>query len=91
MMNFATCLIFVSLKHAGIYICIILLQLSYVITLIAAVIWIVTVYLLKMAVTSLPPFRLPLDIIPKHYDLDIITNLEPDNFSFEGSVWIKVS
>uniref|UniRef100_A0A1B6D6B8 Aminopeptidase n=1 Tax=Clastoptera arizonana TaxID=38151 RepID=A0A1B6D6B8_9HEMI len=37
-----------------------------------------------------PSYRLPGNVIPKHYVLDIITNLDEDNFSFQGNVWIKV-
>lgn len=37
--------------------------------------------------------RLPEDVIPKGYRLEIVTNLgdEDDKFSFSGSVWIHVS
>lgn len=34
-------------------------------------------------------YRLPDNIVPTHYILEIITDL--DEFNFEGKVWIKVS
>ncbi|KAG8288073.1 hypothetical protein J6590_023440 [Homalodisca vitripennis] len=49
------------------------------------------VILAMMATSSaLAVYRLPVNIVPTHYDLDIITFLEPDNFSFQGNVKIKV-
>lgn len=37
-----------------------------------------------------PGYRLPDNIIPEHYIVDMITDLEGD-FSFHGKVWIKVN
>lgn len=37
-----------------------------------------------------PGHRLPDNIAPKHYILDVITNLEEGNFNFHGEVWIKL-
>lgn len=37
-------------------------------------------------------YRLPRDVIPEHYKLEIICHLgENDDFRFEGTVWIQVS
>lgn len=41
-------------------------------------------------------YRLPTDILPIHYDLQIITNLDDNNnnnnnLTFTGKVWIEVS
>lgn len=36
-------------------------------------------------------YRLPDNLIPKTYNLKILTNLEENNFNFEGEVRIKVS
>lgn len=35
-------------------------------------------------------YRLPDNVLPQKYNLEILTNLEENNFSFEGKVWIKV-
>lgn len=37
-------------------------------------------------------YRLPEDIYPEYYRLEILTNLADynDNFTFEGRVWIQV-
>lgn len=38
-------------------------------------------------------YRLPEDIYPEYYRLEILTNLADynDNFTFDGRVWIQVS
>lgn len=37
-------------------------------------------------------YRLPNDVFPEHYKLEIISYLgEEDNFNFNGKVWIQVS
>lgn len=36
-------------------------------------------------------YRLPDNIVPQKYNLEILTNLEENDFSFEGKLWIKVS
>lgn len=38
-------------------------------------------------------YRLPKEVLPNHYDLEIITNLADDNnnYDFNGKVWIDVS
>lgn len=38
-------------------------------------------------------YRLPDDVLPNHYDLEVITNLADDNdkYDFNGKVWIDVS
>lgn len=35
-------------------------------------------------------YRLPDNVLPQKYNLEILTNLEENNFSFEGKVWIKI-
>lgn len=36
--------------------------------------------------------RLPKDVIPRHYQLEVMTYLrQKDNFTFDGKVWIDVS
>lgn len=45
--------------------------------------------ILKLSEAS-PGYRLPDTIKPVHYIVDIITNLEENNFNFFGKVWIKV-
>lgn len=43
-----------------------------------------------MAVTH--GYRLPNEVMPEHYKLEVITYLgEKDNFDFDGKVWIDVS
>ncbi|XP_075230709.1 aminopeptidase N-like [Lycorma delicatula] len=37
-----------------------------------------------------PGYRLPDMVIPQHYIVDVITNLEENDFSFYGKVWIKI-
>lgn len=37
-------------------------------------------------------YRLPQDVMPENYKLEIISPFgEKDNFDFEGKVWIEVS
>lgn len=45
--------------------------------------------LLSVCAVDTRDYRLPENIVPKHYILEIITDL--DEFNFEGKVWIKVS
>lgn len=35
-------------------------------------------------------YRLPDNIVPRKYNLEILTNLDENNFSFDGKVWIKI-
>lgn len=44
--------------------------------------------LLVVSAVDKPSYRLPDNVVPKHYILDITTDL--DEFTFEGKVWIKV-
>lgn len=49
-------------------------------------------YLLMVSCVFVDGYRLPKDVFPEHYKLEVITHLgEKDNFSFEGKVWIQVS
>lgn len=41
--------------------------------------------------TGLPGYRLPGDVRPLHYIVEIKTSLEEPHFNFSGEVWIKVS
>lgn len=42
-------------------------------------------------INASPGYRLPDTVVPKHYIVDVVTNLEEPDFSFHGKVWIKVS
>nr|AVD96938.1 putative APN-2 [Nilaparvata lugens] len=39
---------------------------------------------------ALAGYRLPDNVVPEHYIVDIITNLEEGDYTFQGKVWIRV-
>lgn len=55
--------------------------------------WLVTLgflFLLSDWTSGAPGYRLPGNILPEHYILEIITHLGDPDFSFAGNVWIKI-
>uniref|UniRef100_A0A224XI48 Aminopeptidase n=1 Tax=Panstrongylus lignarius TaxID=156445 RepID=A0A224XI48_9HEMI len=41
-------------------------------------------------VYALPGYRLPGDVIPQNYRLEILADIDEPNFNFSGNVWIKI-
>jgi len=50
--------------------------------------WLVVAVCAGLSGAELPAYRLRGDVLPSHYILEIITDL--DNFTFQGKVWIKL-
>ncbi|XP_014280242.1 aminopeptidase N isoform X2 [Halyomorpha halys] len=58
--------------------------------LICAMIWLLLTVIGVAEVSALAGYRLPGNVKPTHYILEVLTELEDPNFKFSGEVWIKV-